>query len=724
MTDDKHMRQAWYLALAMPVLFVASRFLGGLIFDNNWSFVFFKYSPSWYTLLWLVLTVGLALGLIRSGRAVAGFFSTPVRIVAASVVLMALFVLFRYDSFVLGGGNLRIGQIAQAPVIVYRWFEFGAVMLVSWGYAVFSQFDLSHNMAAVFSWELFAFLATAATLIACLKLAAELAQDAARRVFVFLVMFVGPQTMLYFGFIGVEPVIPAVTCWVAWAAVRLNRTRQGRYLLVVWGLTLLGLFLNAWSAYLLPAVLFVTVRFVVGKRDRFSTVVLLFGGIACVALFVAIYFRGMTDFEFSHKILFWRGKPPFGDYGLFSLRHIGDIVQLFLLVAPVVIVTKYLWMRRWSRLRNDADMATFSLMALAGGGVLVVMNPVDGIVFDLPRLVAYLTPMSLLLGLLLADLPSGHPSARRLLALAATLVLIAPLGYLPVLLHIRRTEPYAVAYFDQHKQYYLQAGLAFRDAYYYLRNYDERKKVVRVPGFEHVNVNQPGASGTTPDSVAAAPLRVQDTLGLDTTNLELSNKWDWAMPTLSSDYLNLSGANDLITAGRLDDALTVLYRLKAQRPYWAEARATLVSVLIQLRRYRQARVEIDTCLMLQPYSRVQLMNNYICYRDTKDFYDALAAVQRAAEYFPDDKEILTDLMIIQYRAGNSYEADTMAVSLMAADSTLPYPYLVKGFLEDSQENYAAARRMYERFIALAPDEPETERVKKRLEALKTLLHED
>jgi tetratricopeptide (TPR) repeat protein len=724
MSDDKHISHALYLALAILVVFVASRFLGGYLFDNNWSFIHLAYLPFWYSVVWLVLLGGLTLLLISRGAAIAGFFSNRLRVLLGAAAVLIIAIVFQHDSFLLGGGNLRVAQIAQVPKIILRWYEFGSTMLVSWGYGLFSRFDMPPNMAAVVSWRLTAHIATAAALIGCVKLASELTRDTVRRLFLFVVMFVGPQTILYFGFVGVEPVVPAVSCWVAWAAVRLTRSGRVRDLATVWVLALLGVFLHIWLIYLFPAVVFLTLRHFVGGKKRLSTPVLLCGPLACVVLFVLIYLRGGTDFEFSRSLLFWNVKPPWGDYGLLSLRHIGDVVQIFLLTVPVIVVTKYLWLRRLSSLRIDTNLVTFSLMALAGGGVLVIMDPVNSIVFDLPRMVGCLTPMSLLLGLLLAEAPLESPTGRRLLGVTAALVLMAPMSYLPVLLKINHTESYAVEYFDRHDLHYLRAGLAFRDAYFYRRHFDERKEVIRVPGYEQISREQLRSSGVSAVAGSDTLGRYLDTLGLDTTNLERSNKWEWAMKTISVDYLNLSGANDLMTAGQLTEALPILYRMKAQRPYWAEARATLAGLLVQLGRLPQARVEIDTCLMLQPYSRPHHVNNYICYRDSKQFYEALKAVKRASALFPGDNEILTDLMIIHYRSGNGYEADTMATLLLAADSTLPYSYLIKGFLEDSRDEFGAARRYYERFIALAPDQPETERIKKRLEDLTAQLRED
>ncbi len=724
MTDHKHISHGFHLALAALVIFVASRFLGGVLFDNNWSFIHLAHLPGWYSVVWILFLGGLVYLIVTRGELVAGFFTTRLRVLIAAAVILVLTIVFQHDSFLLGGGNMRVAQIAQAPKIMFRWFEFGATMLVSWFYAAFSLFDMPRNMSAVVSWKFLAFLSTAAALIGCIKLAMEFAHDAIRRVFLFVIMFAGPQIVVYFGFVGVEPVVPAMTIWVAWAAVRLNRYGTNKNLALVWLLTLVGMFLHVWLIYLLPAAIFVTARHLSKDRDRLSNLTLLSALIACLVLLAVIYARGLSDFGFSRFILFLHGKPPFGDYSLFSVRHISDVVQVFLLTVPAIVVTKYLWMRRLSMLRTDANLVTLSLMTVAGGAVMVITDPVHSIVFDLPRLVVYMTPMSLLTGLLLADVPLDVPNGRRLLGVMAALALIVPMSHLPVLLKIDNTESYASEYFDKHEPHYLHAGLAFRDAYFYRRHLDERKRIIRVPGHEQVSPEELTPNEDPMHTALDTSARANDTIPLDTTNLEKANQWEWMMPSRSSDYLNLRGIGDLIVSDQHNEALRMLYRIKAKRPYWAEARATLVSVLVRLGRYEQARPEIDTCLMLEPYSRVHHMNNYIWYRDRKQFYEALKAVKRASELFPGDPEILTDLMIIHYRAGNSYEADALAVSLMASDPTLPYPHLIKGFLEDKSDNALAAVRHYEKFVSLAPDEPETVRIRKRLEDLTAQLRKN
>ena len=117
------------------------------------------------------------------------------------------------------------------------------------------------------------------------------------------------------------------------------------------------------------------------------------------------------------------------------------------------------------------------------------------------------------------------------------------------------------------------------------------------------------------------------------------------------------------------------------------------------------------------------MNLYVYHRDTKDYFKAIKAVDRAEELFPGDLEILTDRMIINFRAGEYDTADSLAVFLLETDPSLPYPYLILGFMEDARKDIRAAAHYYERFVTLAPDQSETPRIQTRLQELETLLKE-
>jgi len=659
---------ALYVLLLVIVIFIAGRLGGGSLFDNNWSFNHWDSLSGWYIFLWFSLLVLTALLFTSLGERIALFFNSRLRVIVASAVLFGLLLLFQFDSFLYGGGNLRIAQVAQTDTVIYRWFEYGAILTVSWLNTFFSLFDIHYNAAGVYAWKVFSFACTLLSLIAALKLAKELTADVASRFYLFLILFFGPHAILLFGFVGVEPVVVAVSMWFALMAIRLNSRFTAGRLLALWGIVLIGLFMHYTSIYLLPAVVYATVR---GRRRRGKghAIALAAGLGTYVGLLVLAYYWAGQNLEFSKFVLFLAGKLPHSDYGIFSARHIGDMLQIFFLAFPQIIVVAYLIFTRYRVPANKSNLLLplWLLLGLGGVTVVLILDPVYNIVLDYPRLTAYLFPISLVLAVLVTRQKNqGH---NRLLALLAAVCLIFPLSYLPNYVRIAKADPYVTDYLEKHDSFYMAGCLAFRDAYFYRKELDE------------------------------------------------ANAWEWKLPSKSPDYLNLEGVKALGTQGEEAEALRTLYKIIAKNPYWSEARAVFVSIQMNLGRYALAKPQIDTCLMLEPYRKEYLMNLYRYYRDIRSYQQALKSIKKALKIFPGDYELKTDLMIVYYRSGAPQTADSLADVLLAADSTLPYPYLIKGLIAERRDERQAAISLFKKFIALAPNEPDTPAIQERLNEL-------
>ena len=86
---------------------------------------------------------------------------------------------------------------------------------------------------------------------------------------------------------------------------------------------------------------------------------------------------------------------------------------------------------------------------------------------------------------------------------------------------------------------------------------------------------------------------------------------------------------------------------------------------------------------------------------------------RAADLHPGDTDILTDIMVINFRAKMYKTADSLATLLIETDSSLAHPYLIRGFIEEARGNVEEAIEYFEKFCSLAPEEPETPHIRKR-----------
>ncbi|HUV31024.1 MAG TPA: hypothetical protein VMY05_08060 [Acidobacteriota bacterium] len=662
------------LAVVMLAWYSGHAFLAGL-FENNWSFSHWGYLPGWYGYLWLVLLAAAMLLVWRFAARLGSALTSGRVVVIGLIVLFVLFVLFRFDSIVYGGGNLRVAQISQVPRIMFRWFEFGAVGLAAAVYKVILPFAARADTAAGIAWRIISFGAAAASLVGAARIVSELTEDRARRFFWFVILLFGPQTILYLGFVGVEPLIVAVTIWFCLLAVRLERQFRPGRLAALWGIVLGGIIIHYTLAFLVPAAVYLTIA-TPGRQKARSHLAFLFSAVAYVALVVLLYRQAHNSLEFSAFILFPVAGPPHTDYGLFSPRRIGDIFQLFFLFAPLAIVMKLVAFasRVWMK-PGPAGMAAW-LTAVAGVTVVFVLNPVDSIVVDAPRLVAYLTPFSFLFVLVLSRLNNDSMRSLRLTSALAVACVWLPLAYAPAYTAIDRAAPYAEDYFDKHDAFHRIGGYAFRDAYFYNRDFTK------------------------------------------------ADKWEVDLPIKSPDILNLRGCTELAAAGKVNDALPILHRIIARHPYWLEPREITAAVLLNDGQPDLAKPQIDTCLMLAPYRKNCHSNLYTYYRNTGRVREAFAAMERALRIFPNDKDILVDHMFLASRTGQVDLADSAASRLLAMDSTLAQPYLVKGNLAERRGEFRRATECYERFVVLAPGDPLAPLVMERLEELNQRLDEN
>jgi tetratricopeptide (TPR) repeat protein len=701
MTSSKN-KISFYLLLSTVVLFLIGRLAGSSLFSNNWSFNHWNYLPIWYGITWFLALAVAAFLFWKFQDPLGSFFSTTRNIVGGLVVLFALLIVFQFDSFLYGGGNLRVAQIAQAKVIIHRWFEFGSILLVSGLFKLFRVFGLEENTAGVYAWRAFAHLCTALTLVGAVRLAMVMNSDRVRRFFLFVILVFGGQTLLYFGFIGIEPVIIPITTWFALYAYKTGEQRSAACMAAMWVIAAIGVFMHFSLVFLLPAAVYLTFAMFIRKTQA-AWVAFVPAAVTYVGLLVLIYTWASDSLEFSKYLLFPEGKLPHSDYGIFSPRRIGDLLQLFFLAAPLVLVLKgTAFSRLWETLSSRAFAAGW-LMAVGGTTAIVILDPINSIVLDFPRMIAYLTPYSFLFALLINRFYPSTYKPRLWLGILAAAALLFPLSYLPSYTSINHSEPFVTDYLDKHDVYYRTACVSYRDAYFY------RAKALK----EDTAVSEVYYPGDPRLDSA----EVLESRPASEKALQRANEWEWKLPAMSPDYLNLRGCRELFFKGEYDEPIRVLNAMIARHPYWTGPRVLLISIQMKAGRYNLAKPHIDTCLMLEPYAREHHIHLYSYYRSIGNIQKAHEAVVYALELFPGDPEIETDYMLLNYRLGNFATADSLSQSLIAADSTLPFPHLVRGLIEDRNGNFEDAIDYYRKFITLGPNEVEVPMIQQRLDSL-------
>ncbi len=665
MNDSSRNSRLFIFLIAIVIFIAASKFIAPAIVANSWAFTQWQYLPLWCSLGVTAVCLSLVYVAWKQSSGVIVFFEKKNSQLIVGGLLLAAAILFCFDSILYAGGNLTVARISQADVIIKRLHEWGAVHLVSWLFYLFkSVFSfLTADNAAALAWSTVSWLSGLLSLWWGWQSSRFLTTDRALRTLITTSIFLGPHAALFFGFVAPEPLVIAFTIGVTRFALEYFYTQNTKPLLWVWCLLLLSIVCYTPCLYLLPAAAYVTFTPLKTNSNRGLILAALTG----IVLIAALYYLASQNLELTSHILFFEGKNPNSDYGMFSLRHIGDMLQLFLVFAPQILIAGYLFFTRKVPKELQKAVTLLTIMTCSGIVVTLLINPVQSIVLDFPVLLAYLSPVQLLAVVLLTTSPAETPQPARQNVLAFTAVsLFVLLSWFPLNRSILNSQDYAEAYFKQHDNFYRAGSFSFRDALFAA----DKKEVADI--------------------------------------------WERKLATKSPEYIDLEGCRNLALKNNETEALRELYKLKVHHPFWGDPRYVLAGIQMRLGRPQLAAPELDTALMLEPYNKSYLMAKYSLYRDTRAYDNALGTITHTLKFYPSDSLVLSDYMLVSYRAGDIAKSDSLRRILQERFPNLPYPFFIEGLIAEGRGNLQQAQRAYEKFIAIAPDDPDVPRVRKML----------
>ncbi len=664
----------WRERIAVALLFISTavfiilRIYGYQYFDNNWSLTQWHFQPWWYNALWSILFfTALVFAFIKSGQ-IAAFFNSTLRNLAGLLVIVLLLFLFQFDSILFAGGNLRVAQLAQTEYIIHRWYEFGSSLIVSSLFEVFKVLGIVANSAAMFAWNSLLWVSIFVSLAGSIILTGELTRRFEIRFWLFLIIFFGPHTLSFLGLLGPQITFAPVLIWFSLFAFRALKNRSLTALLTAWLIVLIGIFLHFFAIFLIPAAVYVTLHSTL-KLERWSVLTFLATLLSFGLVLGGVYYLAKTNMEFSRDILFFEGKHPFVDYGLFAAKHISDSLQILLLAFPQILAVIFLLLTERRQGASFYLNGLSWLLFLSGITVIFIIDPVHSILLDLPLFVIYLTGAGILAAAAVRLALDRAEATSRLPAMMAVMAVFLPLSFAPVYSRIGVADAAVANYLESNKDYYIPVALGMRDAYFFDKNFDK------------------------------------------------ANQWEHILPIKSQDYLGFLGSSDLAKRGEYDGAVEELYRLKTKYPYWTEPRMLISLVQLYVGQLDRAKAEIDTLLMLDPYKKSYHQSRVNYYFKSKNYNEALAASEQALHTFSNDRDFMVDKMTALYNTGNIAETDSLARDLIRIDSNLAYPYMFKGLILDRSGNKLQAIRDYEKFLKLSPDAPDAPDIRKRLNTL-------
>jgi Flp pilus assembly protein TadD len=661
-------RIAVALLLIISALFIAVRFLGHQYFPDNWSLTHWLYQPWWYNLLWTIVFITVSVLVYIKSSQIAAFFNSTLRRIAGLLVLLIVLILLQFDSILFAGANLRVAQFAQSEYIIHRWFEFGSSITVYALFELYKIISMAPNTAAVFAWKTLLWISVLLSLFGSILLTGELSRRLETRFWLFMIVFLGPNSLAFLGLM--DPIITfiPVLIWFSLFALRAMKNRSMPALLMAWLIVLAGVFFHYLSAFLLPAAVYVTLQTTL-RLKRWSILSILSSLLTLGLVAGGLYNLALSKMEFARIILLLDGKRPFVNYGLLSGEHLGDLIQIMLLVFPQVLAMLFLLATERRQGANFFIHGFAWIIFLSGLIALLMLDPLHGIVLDLPLFVVFLTGVGILSATAVRLSLDRAESSPRLPAMMAVLALFIPLSIAPVYSRISVADKYVHDFLEQNQDYVIPATLAMRDAYFFQKDFNN------------------------------------------------ANRWEQSLTAKSQDYLGFVGAGQLAQRGEFDGALEELYRLKTKFPFWNQPRILLSEVQLHVRQFDRARAEIDTLLMFEPFNKKHHLNLNKYYLSTNKYSEALAASDNALNIFNNDKDFLIDKLTAYYGTGQIEQTDSLARELIRIDSTLPEPYMFKGLALERSGNKQLALREYEKFLELAPDSPDAPEIRKRLNAI-------
>lgn len=663
--DNRSFYLLYFISLG---IFFLGRLVGPYLFENNWAFTHWNYTPWWYFIIFAVSTLATGFFIYQKSEWLDKINSAT-KLWLTGLVIFALFFIFQTDSFLYSNGNYNMADLARITAVVYNWYDFGLTLVSKSLYALFRSFGLETNPAAYYSWKVISFGGTILSMIIAYLISRRMVAERRSRVLLFLGIFLGVHSLVYFGIVGFQTIILTFIYLFVYCLVRLVQSKNQSDFLWLTLTTVGAILFHPYLYILIPAYLICLLIFILKVNSKISFTV---GALAFIALLYFVYTTAMSNFALARHILFTNGPNISKTYNLFSLQHIGDIIILLFAFFPHLLLFKYIAFRQLGQIFKKPLLSVLLMLSIASNTLLVILEPINSMPLELPTFLIFLAPSSILLVFLALE----HKLSVGRLKAIALLALILPLAFWPIYNRIDYAADYFDEYMEKNPHYYIEGCTAIQDSYHFNKE------------------------------------------------IEKANEWYLLLPKVSNEFMDLTVARESISANKEFLAISHLSKLKTKYPFMTEPRFLLANIYQRQRNYPLERAEIDTCLMLAPTDLKQLKMDYRYYRDVGKYLIGIEKAELVRKLYPDDVEIKEDLAIFNYRAGNYPIAEDLCDSLIFENPERPYPQLVKGLILEVKKDPLQAVQKYKKFLELAPKAGEAPQIKARLDSLLQVINSE
>ncbi len=650
-------------------------FWGHTFTEINWGLDQITYLSGSFFIFWIIISVVsivLLLANIRNhfiSNLLADFLWGNRKLWGRWLLVilgMAVFFYFRFEAHLYGEGYIRVANLAQKSQPIFRWHEFGSSFIPYLFYQVIALFGMAKVASAIWAYQVLSIISGGIFLFFSIEISDLLFKDYHDKITsLFLIMLSG-LTLMFFGMVENYPVLLALGAIFIYLTVLAIQSSDKKYLLYLWAITLIGTIINFQAITFIPPLFYVTMKLFI-KREKTGNLFGLVTALCSITLAVVVlYISAAKNFALENVILLLSGKSPEAYYSLFSRVHLIDTFNLIFLFVPLFLIFIYGILFGFKNCKKDNLFLVLSLFVLSQIIYLWVIDPKNGMIRDITQY------GFLLFGFVILGIYSLL-TIRKKIKLSQSIVMglcpVALILMLPgLILHLSpsETEESINKYLRYNESKYRSGLIAFRDYYF------------------------------------------------EAGDMDKTNYYDQLVDEKDPGALQSRLVGDLYAHGRYNESFDYANQLVERYPYNHLYRSQRANLLNYYKRFNEAEAELDTAIILSPYSVEPYHFLSELYREQRLEQKCINVLNKAVSFAPHNTIILIDLTGYYYRTKLYDKADSMAKVVMEIDSLVPYSYMYRGFIADNRKQYARATEFYSKFIEINDGLPEVSIIRKRL----------
>ncbi len=656
----------FYAGYVTFILLIILRLLPILAPESRmWGFNHLVFLPDFYSIFYVCLALLMIVLPLLRFSATAGneitsgfngiFFENNRKFLYRAFFVAAvtvLFVLFRAPTHFLGDGYTWLGNLAGKSVMIFKWSEGGAALILSAFQSILGE---KSEYTAKLAYQIISYVSGAGAIWFFFAIAGLVSEHKIKRLLIFHCLLCSGSLLLFFGYVEHYPLL-----WITFPGFvffGLKYSIKGRGLVAALIFLALGIFIHLQIAAYIPAFIYLLLCRGYGADlyRRYKILFWLVVGAIVVAGSIFFYEKYTTNLYIENIFLpAFEGKPVDPDYALFSFNHLIDMVNQILLLSPIIILLLVFSIKYFGSLFAGKQTIFLTIITLASLGFLFFIDPKLAMPrdWDLFSLSAFgLTTLAISL---IND--DQLYVFRKLIVSVLLFMITAPLPYLITVLTRETSISYAkyIIELDSKKSY--SSAVTLRD---YFKNRGDSLEI-DLMGLEYTSY-------------------YHNKMKIDNAFKAIdNNKYDVAMALMKSITPDKFSADYHNLVGRLN---------------------------LHMGNYALALKASDNAIQLRAYDAKLYSNRAQIYYSLRQYDKALEVLHKGYQIDSTESNIIAGLALINYRLGNYKDAEVFAIKSINPPVNDTAGYYFLSLILISQGRADEARPYMEQYIKHGQSDP-------------------